>query len=534
MPAHSITKAPPRPAPAGAANTRKASHPMLGALAAGGAVGVLMWLRMFVPSPIGMADNGDGLRLMCQVGVSPHVPHGTKLYDAFAILNYGADPHVAASCVGYPSSTVYLMRFDKWVSELLGLHATLDLRVSMALYCVIVAVATVALCRLIGPGWWRQGLAAAVLLLIAGDATFADYMGSPMTETAGIIALVVLPIAAVFAARSGPVWTRCVGLVVFAVSAAILVSAKVQAITIVVPVLAFLAWLALRGRRATGRSLITRWSARIALAGACLVAAGTVVVPAAETYSDNPPQFAVINPTEVIFGAILDFSSDPVADLKEMGLPAEFARYAGHTWWSSDPPQNDPLFDAYKPKMTYGTIASFLLHHPDIAVEIANDGAQQFFAARPTYLGSYQPGHASPRDLEQRISVLSNVMQAVAWMGMYGFLLLTVATALLAARLARRRRRGSAAHSFAVVSLLCNGICLAQYVTATYGEAVETTKHLVFGVMAALFCGGLLICAAIASIRERTTELSAGCPTSEGRSDPQPPTATSLSAVVSQ
>ncbi|MFZ0046849.1 MAG: hypothetical protein WAL16_13485, partial [Streptosporangiaceae bacterium] len=44
---------------------------------------LLLVVRFLVPAPVGMADEGDGPRLMCGLGVAP-VTGGMPRYDAFA------------------------------------------------------------------------------------------------------------------------------------------------------------------------------------------------------------------------------------------------------------------------------------------------------------------------------------------------------------------------------------------------------------------------------------------------------------------
>ena len=457
------------------------------------AAGVVMALRMFVPGPVGMADNGDGLRLMCQVGVVPSVDPTSRsaLYFNHAIFNYhpvvSPPPHW---CAGYPSSTVWLMRFARWVTGVFG-GTGIDLRVTMAAYCVLVAAVVVAVCRLVSPGRLRQCLAAAGLVLIAGDSDFVDYLGSPFTETAAIIGLLVLTVSAVYLIRADiRARSRVVWLALFTLAAVLTVAAKVETVTIALPIGTFLVWR--MARRAPGSTRGHRCAWRTGFAMSLLI----VVAAAATTYAHNPKQFAVINPTEVIFVGILGPSSDPGADLTAMGLPANFAKYAGESWWSTPAPENDPDFPKIESKLTYATAGHFLATHPGRALTIADNGARDFWQARARYLGNYPQGAAPNLATECRLCILSSLMTDQQKLGLVGFLLVTIISAAAAIALMRRSRPGTTSHSLASVSLLLNATVATQFATNAYGEAIETTKHLVLAVLSALLCGYTLILAA--------------------------------------
>jgi hypothetical protein len=458
---------------------------ILGAIA-----GAVMLLRTFVPGPIGLADNGDGPRLMCQLGVIP-ASANTKaaLYDNHAILRFvpGISPDPKFVCVGYPSSTLWVMRFARWVTGLLG-QTGIDLRVTMAAYCIVVGALVIGVCRLVRRGWVTQCAAAVGLVLIAGDSTFVDYLGSPFTETAGLVGLLVLTVSGVSLIRAdvrAP--SRAAWLAVFTIAAAATVAAKVQTVTIAVPIGLFLLWRLLRHAPGTTSSRRLAWRSGFAVSLLIVIAAG------ATEYQHNPKQFALINPTDVIFVGILGPSHDPAADLQDMGLPISFAKYAGHSWWETPAPEYDPAFPSIQSKITYATIAHFLATHPGRTVAIAGTGADAFWAARARYLGNYPQGAAPSLATECRLCLLSSVMADQRELGLPALVILTVMTAAAAISLLRRSTPGSRSHSFASVSLLLNAIVAIQFVTNVYGEAIETTKHLVLAVLSALLCGYTLV-----------------------------------------
>jgi len=471
---------------------RVATAVLFGILTIGG-----MLLRLFVPHPVGMADNGDGARLMCQLGAGTAETSRSDVYNNWAILDYHASPEARRTCIDYPSSTKLLMQLWMYLSHLTGSESLIDLRTALAAFAVFVGLAVLALC-LVFRSPIRQGVASLILVAILGDATFADYLASPFTETAGLVGVMGVAITGVYvgAFRSRPVMTW-IGLAAFLGFAYLMINSKTQTITTLVPVALFLLWHAVRMTIAAVRAK-TVVSVLGAIAALAVAVAGPAALGASalDTYGKNPKEFAVINPTEVIFVGILGSSSDPESDLRAMGLPESMSVHAGKSWWASETeaPQTDPLFGSVKHKMTYGTVAGFLAKHPDRAVTMLNSATKDYFAARPDYLGNFtKSSGAAAAERDFRFAIPSTVQGAFVGGGLVLFLVLFAGTAAGAVIAIRRSARGNLTSGFAYTALLLAGIAGVQLLTCAYGESIENTKHLVIGILAGMLSGASLI-----------------------------------------
>ena len=456
-------------------------------------VGALLAGRMFLPTAIGLADNGDGPRLMCTLGVGPGPDGVTEHPFDHAVLEYSAPASASAkplqACSPYPTTTRPLMQVAHALSSLLHLRADIDLRVLMVLYCVVAAGACVMLCRL-APGRGRPAVAAGVFL-IAGDAAFVGYPGSPYTETAAIFGLLVLAPAAAFASRATrAAWVNPAAAATVGVAGAAVVGAKVPTITILAPVVLFLLWVGFGRPRQTRPR---RRGQRLRLMA--LVAAVLVLVTGVKTFQDRPVEFGIINATDTLFAGVLAVSDNPEDDLRAMQLPPQLARYAGSSWWDEVPPQEDPAFTAARDRISYVTIGRFLLTHPVQALEVGDRAAKEFLAARPSYLGSYQAGDAPARARECRLCLVSALTSRFQGLGilLWGFVTLLLIAATT--HTMRNRRPGSTAHALAAASLLLTGIGVIQFLTAGYGEAIETTKHMAIALLAGLLAVLLILMA---------------------------------------
>ncbi|MFJ9113078.1 hypothetical protein [Streptomyces sp. NPDC102283] len=228
------------------------------------------------------------------------------------------------------------------------------------------------------------------------------------------------------------------------------------------------------------------WPGRAVLAAVLIIGAAVSEVAA------QPGQFRRINPTEMAFVGLLAHSDDPRAAAVDLGLPADFARYEGRSWWVEQPPQSDPRWDRYEDRMAYGNIASFLVTHPGVTARIALHALDDFGAARPDYLGSYPMDAALPPGAqENRLPLFSMLVRDTG-----GGLMLTLVTLLGCAAVPWGRRRSDPRRRAFVATVLCAAaLTWAQFLTAVYGEAIENTKHLVFAVLA----GGLTLVLAAAT-----------------------------------
>ncbi|MFK3729250.1 hypothetical protein ACI2LJ_03135 [Streptomyces sp. NPDC088090] len=464
------------------------------ALCAGAAAGGLMAVRLFVPSPVGMADNGDGFRRMCSLDAVTLVPPGVEQWLRFAHFTYtraprdGCDPAQV-----YPGSGNWLLRAAEVLSGPLGLPGVLDLRALAVLFCVLIAGAFALFAAALRGSVLRRSVVCALLFLVVADSTFAGYAASPYGELAGLTGMVWALAGAVH--LGGAPAARVAGLLACTAGAVVAVASKAQSATMAVPFLVLLALARVPvGRWRAG------WRGRIAPALAAVVIVGAAVGEIAA----QPGQFRRINPTETVFVGLLPRSDDPREAAADLGLPADFARYEGRSWWAEDPPQSDPRWARYEDRMTYGNIASFLVTHPVVTARVAYDALDDFGAARPDYLGSYPPEAGLPPGAqESRLALFGALVRDLG-----GGLTLALVTVLGAAAVPWWRRTADPRRRAFVATVPCAAaLTWTQFLTAVYGEAIENTKHLVFAVLAA----GLTLVMAVA-VSAAGTGSGAGAP----------------------
>lgn len=446
---------------------------------------VLMLLHTMWPTLQGQAPHPDGDRYLCQLAPGTLGPADTDAprYWSYALFSWVPGDPPEYGCVAYPSSQVLILQGLQALTRMSGGEpGALDFRWGVALYAVFVGVMVGLFAYTLRTARWPRILLSAALLLVIGDMTFASYAAGPMGEVPGILGVVLVAVGAVYLGTRGA--RQWLGLALVLLGSALALTSKLQAITLVVPLLCFLVGTRLRGSREPARR---RRSRRVLAAAAghvvpALLGLG-LIVPAAWMLDNNPTEFQAINPWETISVGILTQSADPGADLVEMGFPRSLEKYAGKTACDDGcAVQFDPAWIASKDKMTVSTVAKFLLRHPGYAVGMASVNARDFFAVRPTYLGSFEPGSGAPE--RQAFSPLTLLGMQLQPAGLPAILLTWAAIAVGAWLCRRRSHVGTWRRAFTNAALLMISFAVVQFVTAAYGEAIENTKHHIFGILA--------------------------------------------------
>ncbi len=365
--------------------------------------------------------------------------------------------------------------------HVLGLTGAIDLRELVVEYCLVVGFVIWGAARLVrGLRVLPQAAVLGGLFLILAEATFADYANSPYTETMALWALAVFAVAGVAAMIEHR--TRRAAYVVAWISALFAVGAKVESLTLVVPLGAFFAVHEMEWGRLHG-GLHTRVIPMLAVASLIAMAMWQ-----GGAFGGGPHDQQT-NARNELTMTLMPLSDDPGAVAAGLGLPRSFGSYSGTSIWSEHPIQQDPAFNASR--VTIPHIGGYLATHPRLAARILASGFGPFLRGFRTdyYLGNFTKAdsHGKSQREEHRVAVISWVANHLAWVGFSGILAYWTACLAGAIFLRHRSQKGSLQHSFATVALFLTASAVLQYLTAVFGEGNEVTKHMVIS----LFCATL-------------------------------------------
>jgi hypothetical protein len=443
----------------------------------GAALGGLL-IRFLAPGPVGQADNRDGPRLMCGLGLEKAVPHGRPTFFRFAYFKYLTSP----SCAGrhpYPSSELLPLEISRLLTPVFGLPGDLNLIALGGLYCVLAAVAIASLATGLRVPRWGQWLVAAACWLIIADAAFFDVFASPFSEPAALVGLLLVAAGVLYLGRGWP--ETGFGLALAGSGGFLAILSKEQYLVLAAPICLTLVLAA--ADRGPWRGL-RRFRNREA--GPALLVSALLAVMAAGYWiwnytSHYGRRLQHIQAVDMIFTDIVTKRSTAPGQLRALGLPASWAKYAGDYYWAKRSVRFSPSFPRYTGKLTDVNIAHYLLTHPGYIASIGQSAAifaQQF---RVTQLGDYpiSAGHQKGA-YESRVVVITWLMHhlpanAGLWLYLPLWLIMTV-LALAALRLSRPRpwRRDGAA-----LVLCMTGCAIVAFIPPAYFAGISTTRHMV-------------------------------------------------------
>ena len=401
----------------------------------------LLLVRFLVPAPVGQADNRDGPRLMCGLGLAKVVPPGRPTFFRYAYFEYLTSPDCAGR-TPYPSSEIVPLEVARGLTPVFGLPGDLNLIALGVLMCILTSVAIASLATGLRIRLWAQLLVAAAVWLIIADSAFFDVFASPFSEASALVGLLLVAAGVLYLRRG---WRETVfGLVLAGSGGFLAILSKEQYMVLALPICVTLV-LATSGR-GQWRGL-RRFRNREATAGV-LVAAGLALMAGVYALWDYTSRYGQrlhhIQAVNMIFTDIVTKRSAAPAQLRALGLPVSWAKYAGHYYWDKISIRLSPLYPHYVDKLTDQNIVHYLLTHPRYILSVGQSAAifaQQF---RITQLGDYPISAGHPKGAyESRVVVVTWLIhQLPAGLGLWLYVPLWIAMSgigLIALYLGRAR-----------------------------------------------------------------------------------------------
>lgn len=448
---------------------------------------------LFVPKAIGLADNGDGARLVCRLGLTPDYASGQPPFgDAVNFSFVHGAPPEGLICSARSSALVPL-RIVAWVTESLPGGHGLDVRVVGVGYLVLFGVAICVLVAALPRHAVIRALTGLALIAVFTDVGYLAYFSTGYAEPLGFVGLLATVGLVIMGwRRSGTVG---VGWLVLTTGVmALTVTAKPQYGPI-----AMVGAVALGATRLAGRG---RPWARLVPMGCAVV----VLVAGALSVRATPVAFQRANRYNAFFTELLGHAPDPAADVRAFGLPTSLATYAGTTYFRTPNATTDPEYAPVPRKVTYPTMLAFYARRPDRTWHLYARAARAGADPRDVALGMFPYDASSPgrhrtcrwcltSAVGHRLAPVVPVGGGLLWLGLTAFGVVEV------------WRRSGDRQALAVGGLVSGTSAALLFATAMFGDGVELTKHLYLADAAfALFviCGGVSIAVAFLERRSRT------------------------------
>ncbi|HTR03838.1 MAG TPA: hypothetical protein VMN82_11630 [Thermoanaerobaculia bacterium] len=381
--------------------------------AAAAAAALLLALQLLVAPVVGLADNGDYLRVMGPAGFDHTTDVPAERYLSFLRTTYRFLP-VGWTGNGYLTSESGLALVARYASPALWRGGLFDLRALSAIHAALLLLALVGILRAArGLPWPAQAVAAVLLVFFFTDVGYVAPLNSFYSQVASLLALLLLAAVALAAARRG----RLDGalLAAYFLLAAAFIGSKPQEAAQGL-VLALLCW------RLAGGASRRAWRQPAAWLAAALVAFS------AWYGRSTPDTLRAAALYQVVFYEILPHSPDPAGDAAALGLDPAWLRYSGTDAFQPGTPVLD---DAFRTRFLrdsgYGRVALLYARHPRRLAERLHRIAPKVWSLRPSY-GNLEKSDAHPAlTLTDRYSVWSRwrlrLFRPAAW-GWLGALLL--------------------------------------------------------------------------------------------------------------
>jgi dolichol-phosphate mannosyltransferase len=497
-------------------------------LAAGVGAGsaLLLMLRLFVPRPVGVADNYDGVRLMCHLGVDVRLPRNSPrlrdyvYYSYYHIKGFTCSRHalgwIQLPNVPYRSSQLLVLYAGRVLTRVLGLPGYLDLRAVGIVCCLLIGAAIGMLYRVATLRHRYRLLVCAAVVLVVADTVFIDYAVSPFSEIASIIGLLWVTVGVLLLAGPGH-RRRLAGIAVTGVSGLFLATAKTQNFPAVLPLaivlLAPAVPVPLKRLRGLDRRLRNR------LTG--LVTVTVVAVGAVSVSGNEDARTAQLTAANFVTATLMPTSPYPERDVAAFGGPAWLANYSGVQPWCA--PEKLLLSAPYK-KFTKGLshkrVIGFFLHHPTRLLPVLDRAAGYFYEPRPTatlcgtgphgkkfmllpHLANYTHiGHTPRGLLDHRWAPVTNALGLLRGAGFLTLLMLWLLPAVSVT--ATRRQRALRGSGTAVGLLLA--VAVAQFGASAFADGIDTAKHLDLAVFATALAWVFAVVELLAAITRRLVQ----------------------------
>jgi hypothetical protein len=442
-----------------------------------------MGWQLFVPPIIGLADQGDFVRLLGPLGYAP-VPKGPEHKYWYVTRTYVKDPSYREPRWEQATSEFIPAGIAIALNTLFGNPDTFDITVFGITHTVLFLL---ALARLF---YVTRSLAMyrvvwALMLLVLTDVGYVAYWNSLYTEPASCLWFLFFLAESINLCNSreisiGPVlrWS------IFAV---LWIAAKSQNAALSVP-------LAVYGLGMLRHTLDRKaWCA--AVGGVVAICLAGVMM-----YRSLLPAPRVTTVYNAIFFGILPESPDPQSDLEALGLNPGYAQYSGTVAWSPGTGVADgALVNALLNDVSSFRLMTFYLKRPRRMWRHIDALFPTVLSLRPEFCGNFDRSAGRLPGARSDAIALWSRFHERGLLRIAHLLLPALVLVVVSGLLVLLLNGGStvAVRRWTELAICLAACCLTAFLAAAFGDAWEPVKHqflfnllldtcLVFGLVAAL------------------------------------------------
>lgn len=422
----------------------------------------LVGWQLFVPPIIGLADQGDFVRVLGPLGYAPQ-PKGPEHKYWYVTRKFVWDPSYREPRWEQITSEFIPVTLALALNRGFSDPAAFDITIVGFVHALLFLMAFARLLY-VTRGLARYRIVWALMLLVLTDVGYVAYWNSLYTEPASCLWLLFLLAESVAVCASDRI---TMGMILrWNLFAILWVLAKTQNAILCLPLGAYglgMAWRAFDHR--------VRWTA---CAGAIAILAAGVVM-----YRSLLPAPRMVNMYDMIFFAILPESDDPGADLKALGLDPDYARYSRTLAWSAGTGVADGrVVNAIQANVTPLRLVEFYLRRPARMWKHVQGVLRVALSLRPEFCGNFDPSAGRPPGARSHAIELwsrfhERYLSRIA-IYLLGAIVLAPAAGLM---LLGMRGLTPSFRRWTAMAIWLSLCCSMAFFAAAFGDAWEVVKH---------------------------------------------------------
>lgn len=422
--------------------------------------GAIIGYQTLVPPIVGLADNGDYIRIGSLFRLDPVVQNPADRFFRYVpeefYIDTGRAPYVEHRVTGHLFAGAAVA-----ISKLVSKSGNVDMRLFGLLHGLVVLLAAWILAPLLD-GWrpWLRRAYWAILTLIFCDVCFTQHWNSLYTDATALCLLFLVAAVAARCARDGQANPILVaGLVI---AATFLATSKSQHTLVAVPVLI-----------AVGlQPPFFRMKRVLAL----LAVAFLVVVVFLKTVPVIYGGTAFYN---VVFWELLPASPNKVETLEYFGLPMGLQVYSRtHYYQDESGMRNESVRKLVESKASHLHLLQYYMAHPGQAWKMMMKGLTESSAQRIEGFGNLPKSSNAPPSTPSRFFSIWSETKRIVFLGsgavVFGYLILTAVLGILGALRLSPAIRWRALWFF-LAGVVAAGISLG---VSTLADVLDLLRHL--------------------------------------------------------
>ncbi|MDO7907447.1 hypothetical protein Q5741_13630 [Paenibacillus sp. JX-17] len=344
---------------------------------------VILVYILFTKPFVGVADNGDFLRVMGSIGLNyyPADEPASDRFFTYAHSHFNYDYFFRGF---YVSTQIILVAVARLVGYVLN-SSLFDIRVLGAIFGLLLLAATFILVRYNQYRSRIVGFLLAVLLLfVFFDIGYVAYFNSLFGEPVSMLFMLLSLGFGLWLVNEEKPSRKLLWM--FFISVFFLSCAKIQNVPVGI-------LFALIGLRLMSLHYDLKWRKT------ALWLSVSIFVISVVMYVAAPKDLKNINLYQTFFFGILNGSPDVKGDLEELGLPERLSVLAGTNYFEGGTAikQDDPSLQAdFYDRVSHKDVLFFYLKHPSRLIDKMEFAANNSMTIRPYYLGSYVKEEGKP------------------------------------------------------------------------------------------------------------------------------------------